>query len=59
MMMGFFAMPLIRIELSHKTHTATLSLAWNNLPEHLRYQHNRIRFKIALTVYLSQLDAEI
>jgi hypothetical protein len=52
-------MPLISIELFHKIHTETLSLAWNNLSGHLRYQHNRIGFKITLTDYLSQPDAKI
>jgi hypothetical protein len=48
----FFILPLARIELFRKSPLYALPLAWNTLPEHIRYQHNRCTFKIALTDYL-------
>ncbi len=48
----FFILPLARIELFRKSPVYALPLAWNTLPDHIRYQHNRCTFKIALTDYL-------
>jgi hypothetical protein len=48
----FFILPLARIELFRKTPAYALPLAWNTLPDHIRYQHNRCTFKIALTDFL-------
>jgi hypothetical protein len=48
----FFKLPLARIELFRKSPVYALPLAWNTLSEHIRYQHNRCTFKIALTNYL-------
>jgi hypothetical protein len=47
-----FILPLARIELFRKTLAYALPLAWNTLPDHIRYQHNRCTFKIALTDFL-------
>ncbi len=44
-----FAFPTVRIELFRKIPLYALAHEWNNLAEHIRYQHNRITFKIALT----------
>jgi hypothetical protein len=44
-----FTLPPFRIELFKKLPLYALPLAWNELPDSLRYQHNRITFKIALT----------
>ncbi len=51
-MTTFFIMPLARIELFHKTPVYALPLAWNILPDHVRYQHNKCTFKIALLDFL-------
>jgi hypothetical protein len=48
----FFILPPALIELFHKTTAYALPLAWNTLPNHIRYQHNRCTFKIALIDYL-------
>ncbi len=41
-------LPTLRIELFRKIPLYSLPLAWNELPDSLRYQHNRTTFKIAL-----------
>jgi hypothetical protein len=43
-----FTLPTLRIELFRKIPLYSLPLAWNELPDSLRYQHNRTTFKIAL-----------
>jgi hypothetical protein len=52
----FFILPPARIELFRKTPVYALPLAWNTLPDHIRYQHNRCTFKIALIDYLFEND---
>jgi hypothetical protein len=47
-----YVIPPIRIELFRKTPFVSLPTAWNELSEGLRFQHNRITFKIALFDYL-------
>jgi hypothetical protein len=41
--------PTVHIELFRKIPVFSLSVVWNNLGEHNRYQCNKISFKIALT----------
>jgi hypothetical protein len=43
-----FILPTLRIELFRKVPLYSLPLAWNELSDSLRYQHNRTTFKIAL-----------
>jgi hypothetical protein len=47
-----FTIPPYRIEFFRKIPIYSLPLAWNELPDSLRYQHNRITFKIALSDHL-------
>jgi hypothetical protein len=47
-----FILPPFRIELFKKLPIYSLPLAWNELPDSLRYQHNRTTFKIALSDHL-------
>ncbi len=47
-----FSLPPFRIELFKKFPIYTLPSAWTELPDSLRYQHNRITYKIALTDHL-------
>jgi hypothetical protein len=47
-----YTIPVSRIELFKKIPLVSLPTAWNELYEGLRYQHNRITFKIALFDYL-------
>ncbi len=47
-----FVIPTVRIELFRKIPLYALPHEWNNLAEHIRYQHNRITFKIALIDFL-------
>ncbi len=47
-----YTIPVSRIELFKKIPLVSLPSAWNDLSEGLRYQHNRITFKIALFDYL-------
>ncbi len=56
---NFFIMPLAHIELFRKTPSYALPLAWNTLPDHIRYQQNRSTFKIALTDYLYENNLTI
>jgi hypothetical protein len=47
-----FVMPQVRIESFRKKNPIyALPFEWNNLAEHIRYQHNRTTFKIALFDY--------
>ncbi len=47
-----FVVPPFRIELFRKMPLYSLPSSWNELPDSLRYQHNRTTFKIALTDHL-------
>jgi hypothetical protein len=47
-----FVIPPFRIELFRKIPLYSLPHSWNELPDSLRYQHNRTTFKIALTDHL-------
>ncbi len=47
-----FVIPPFRIELFRKIQLYSLPHSWNELPDSLRYQHNRTTFKIALTDHL-------
>ncbi len=47
-----FTLPPFRIELLKKFPIYSLPSVWNELPDSLCYQHNRITFKIALTDHL-------
>jgi hypothetical protein len=47
-----FVVPPFRIELFRKIPIYSLPQSWNELPDSLRYQHNRTTFKIALTDHL-------
>jgi hypothetical protein len=47
-----FAIPTVRIESFRKILLYSLPHEWNNLAEHIRYQHNRTTFKIALTDFI-------
>jgi hypothetical protein len=47
-----FTLPPFRIELFKKFPLYSLPSPWNELPDSLRYQHNRTTFKIALVDHL-------
>jgi hypothetical protein len=47
-----FTLPPFRIELFKKFPLYSLPFIWNELPDSLRYQHNRTTFKIALVDHL-------
>ena len=53
-----FVVPPFRIELFRKIPLYSLPSAWNELPDSLRYQHNRTTFKIALTDHFFDQLAE-
>ncbi len=46
------AQSFIRIEHFRRNPLVSLPFAWNELPDELRFQHNRTTFKIALNDYL-------
>ncbi len=48
----FFILPQVRIESFRKYPIYALPMEWNNLDDHIRYQHNRTTFKTALFHYL-------
>jgi hypothetical protein len=47
-----FTLPFVRIELFMKISFISFPIAWNELCDELRFQHNRTSFKIALSDYL-------
>jgi hypothetical protein len=47
-----YTIPIARIDLFKKTPFVSLPLAWNELGDGLKYQHNRTTFKIALFDFL-------
>jgi hypothetical protein len=54
-----FILPNFRIELFKRLPLYSLPAIWNEQPDSLRYQHNRITFKIALTDHLFNLITPI
>ncbi len=51
-MLIFFIMPQVRIDLFRRFPLYALPHEWNNLGDNIRLQHNQTTFKIALTDFL-------